>query len=246
LTLVPFFLDAQEPPTMDTPRSEADDMWSATPSPVPEPEFKTTRRGFEQTQVLEYIARLRGRLQAVEDQVRQLRADAEQIQEQRDSALFERDTLVEQRDAARRQRDAALRDRTTAEAATYAQVSGRVTKLLVTLDRDVEKIRAEAEAEAEEIVAQARSEAHRMQREGEEVRALASLEARRDREEAERTVAELMARREDVVGELNRTCDHFLEVIGNLAASIGPAKDTTGAAKGEPVVLPDMAPDRSA
>lgn len=214
-------------------------MWSATPSAEPEPEFKTTRRGFEQTQVLEHIARLKGRLQAVEDQARQLRTETEQMQEQRDSALFERDTLVEQRDAARRQRDTALRERTTAEAATYAQVSGRVTKLLVTLDRDLEKIRADAEAEAEQIVAEARSEAHRMQREAEEVRALAALEARRDREEAERTVADLMSRRENVVGELHRTCDHFLEVIGNLATTIGPAKD-------EPVVLPDMSPERSA
>ena len=223
---------------MDTPRSDPP-TWSTTPSAVSMPEFKTTRRGFEQTQVLEHIGRLNDRLRAAEDLARQLRSEIEQVQEQRDAAILERDEVVEQRDAARGQRDAALRDRTSAEAATYAQVSGRVTKLLVTLDRDVEKIRLEAEAEAEQIVAHARDEAHRMQREAEDARMLAAIEARRDREEAERSVADLTSRRDGILEELRRTCDNFLDVIGNLGASIGGGED-------EPVVLPDMSHDRPA
>lgn len=231
-------------------------MRAPAPSAVPPPGFKTSRHGFDQGQVLEYIGHLTARLQTVEDLQRRLRSEAEQAQQQRDAALRERDAVVQQRDAA-------LQERTSAEAVTYEQVSDRVTKLLVALDREVEKIRAEADAEAERTVADARSEAHRMRLEAEEARSAATLEAKQAREEAARSVADLTAQRDDMLGELRRTFGGMLDAIGKLAASIDGGKDETRpedeaktsevASLPTPdergdrtVVLPDVLPDRPA
>ncbi|MGZ5290613.1 MAG: DivIVA domain-containing protein [Actinomycetota bacterium] len=240
---------------MDTPGSDAA-MRSAAASAVPPPGFKLSRRGFDQGQVLEYIGHLTARLQTVEDLQRRLRSEA-------DMALKQRDAIVQQRDDALRERDEALRGQASTDAGTYEQVSDRVTGLLVNLDREVEKIRTEAETQAGQIVADARSEAHRMRLEAEEARNAAAHEAKQARDEAARSVADLTVQREDMLGELRRTCDDFLEVIGTLAASIGGGKDEarregdseSGAVTAMPtpeeradrtVVLPDVLPDRPA
>ncbi|MGZ8624693.1 MAG: hypothetical protein ACXWYQ_11085 [Actinomycetota bacterium] len=231
-------------------------MRSAAASAVPPPGFKLSRRGFDQGQVLEYIGHLTARLQTVEDLQRRLRSEA-------DMALKQRDAIVQQRDDALRERDEALRGQASTDAGTYEQVSDRVTGLLVNLDREVEKIRTEAETQAGQIVADARSEAHRMRLEAEEARNAAAHEAKQARDEAARSVADLTVQREDMLGELRRTCDDFLEVIGTLAASIGGGKDEarregdseSGAVTAMPtpeeradrtVVLPDVLPDRPA
>jgi cell division septum initiation protein DivIVA len=238
-------------------------MWSAAPGALPAPEFKTVRRGFEQSQVNEYIGQMNDRLKTVENLVRQLRSETEQAQAQRDTAVREREVVVQQRNDALRERDAARQERASADAQTYEQVSGRVTGLLVALDRDVEKIRAEAEAEAEQIVARARSEAYRVQHEAEEARTTSAQASRQAREDAERSLAELTSQRESMLGELRRTCGTFLEVIRTLAASIDggaieavqqEASDGTAAAPAtareeqpdRTVVLPDVMPDRPA
>ena len=127
------------------------------------------------------------------------------------------------------------------------------------LDEEVEKIRGEAEAEGEEILDRARSEAYRVSREAEDARTSATLAAQRARKEAEQTVADLESRRDAVLQELQQTCTNSLEVIGNLAASLGRKGDAehgngsaSDADTSEPagegdaartVVLPDVAPD---
>lgn len=225
---------------MDTPRSDLA-MWSGAPNTVPAPDFKTTRRGFEQSQVLEYIGHLTDRLQTVENLVRQLRSESDQAQQQRDTAIRERDAVVEQRNAALRERDQALTARPQAGTEPYEQVSTRVTELLVALDRDVEKMKADAEAEAEDILAHARSEAYRVQRESDEARTAAVLARKEAREEAERSLAQLTSHRDDMLQELRKTCSTFLEVISSLAASIEGGQE-----EGRPertIVVPDVAPD---
>lgn len=239
---------------MDTPGSDAT-MRSAAANAVPPPGFKLSRRGFDQVQVLEYIGHLTARLQTVEDLQRRLRSEADQ-------ALQQRDAIVRQRDEALKERDEALTERSSTDA-TYEQVSDRVTQLLVALDREVERIHKEAEAEADQVVADARSEAHRMRLEAEEARNAAAYEAKQARDEAARSVADLSAQRDDMLGELRRTCDDFLEVIGTLAASIGGGREETRRASDSDgsavtamptpeeradrtVVLPDVLPDRPA
>jgi len=227
------------------------------PSAVPAPGFKTSRHGFDQGQVLEYLGHLTERLQTVENLERRLRSEIEQVQGQRDSALRERDALVLQRDEALRERDAAVEERVSSDALTYEQVSGRVTELLVSLDRELAKIRTEAEAEAGQIVSDARTEAHRMRLEAEEARNAAAHEAKQARKEAERSVTELTARRDSMLGELRNTFGGMLDVIGKLAASIdigpdeGEGKVVTSIPAPEDradrtVVLPDVLPDRPA
>jgi cell division septum initiation protein DivIVA len=236
---------------------------SAISGSLPTPGFKTSRRGFDQEQVLDYLGMISTRLQTLEGQERRLRSEVEMALKQRDSALMERDALVQQRDEALRERDAAHEERISADEMTYEQVSGRVTELLVALDREVAKIRTEAETEADRIVSDARAEADRTRRETEESRNAAAYEAKLAREEAERSLADLTARRDDILSELQRTCDDFLDVIGRLADSIdvGPGEaQRAGESSGnavvsmpEPedradrtVVLPDVLPDRPA
>jgi hypothetical protein len=244
---------------MDTPGSDP-----ATPTAAfPRPGFTTARRGFDEAQVLEYIGHLTDRMQTVENMERGLRSGLEQAQQQRDAALRERDAVMQQRDDALQVRDAALRDRASADAVTYEQASGRVTELLMALDREVDKARSDAEAEAERTVADARDEADRVRREAEEARDAAVEAASQAREEAERSVAALASRRDDMLGELRRTCGDFLDVIGSLAASIDGGEDETqredgSEGKASPsmatsedrtdrtVVLPDVLPDRPA
>jgi cell division septum initiation protein DivIVA len=235
---------------MEIPRSDAA-MGSALPDAVPVPTFKTVRRGFDQNQVAEYIGELNDRLRTVEHLVRQVRYENEQVKRERDAALRERAALVQQGEVAL---PSAPR-----EVDTYEQVSGRVTKLLVAVDKDVEKIRGEAEAEAQQIVDRARSEAYRVSREAEDGRTSAILAAQEARKQAERTVAELESRRDAVLQELRQTCANFLDVIGNLAASFegqDAAEQANGSASeaeapvpagdgqtGPRIVLPDVAPD---
>jgi len=217
-------------------------MWSGTKPAEPAPQFKTTRRGFEQSEVLAYIGQMNDRLKTGENLVRQLRAEVEQAQYQRDTALRERDELVQQRDEA-------LAGRTSAEESTYEQLSERVTKLLVALDTDVEQIRADAQAEARRIVADAKSEADRLRLEAHDESAAATQSARQAREDLERSVADMTSRRDRIRAELRRTCSDFLEVIGGLAASIEGESDTPAERNGDAeqrVVIPDMMPDRPA
>jgi cell division septum initiation protein DivIVA len=229
---------------MDTPRTDAS-MWSALPDAVPPPSFKTVKRGFDQDQVADYISRLNERLRSHERQVRQVRQEAEQIKRERDAALRERAELLQQQAVS-----------TTADEAVagngvkYEQLSGRVTEILAGLDREVEKIRGDADAEAAQIVEHARSEAYRVSREAEDARAAATSAAHRASKQAEKSVAEMEARRGEVLQELRRTCSGFLDVIGNLAASIegkGSAEQGNGSApKAEaPVVIPDVTPDQA-
>jgi cell division septum initiation protein DivIVA len=236
---------------MDTPHADAA-MWSALPDAFPAPTFKTAKRGFEQKQVLEHVDRLNDRLRSVEHQVRQLRYEMEQAKRERDAALRERAALLQERGAG----VTAAMSQPSRDGDTYEHVSDRVTELLTTLDKDIQTIRGEAEAEAQQIVDRARSEAYRVRTDSDEALATATLAAQRTREEAERCVAESESRRNDVLRELRRQCSVFLDVLGNLAASIegrddagqgdGSGSDATvPEGTGPTVVLPDAAPDRA-
>ena len=222
------------------------------PEAVPAPKFKTVRRGFDQNHVAEYIGRLNDRVRTIERLVIQVRYENEQLKRERDTALRERAPLVEQGQAA-------LRSAPSQGVDTYEQVSGRTAELLVAFDKDVEKIRGEAEAEAQQIVDRARCEAYRVSREAEDARTSATLAAQQAREQAERTVADLESRREAVLQELRQTCANFRDVIGNITASFegqDAAEQGNGSAPeagasvpagdgqtGLTVMLPDVVPD---
>lgn len=219
---------------MDTPRPDAESMWSSpAPAPAtpeapgtpaapgaspggtePQPTFATTRRGFDQRQVLDHIAQLTAKSRTLEEHVRRLQAANEQLTQQRDAAIADRDASLQ---AGARQPE------------PYEQVSTRVAEILAGLDRDVERIKAEATVEGELIIANARTEAELLRREAEAARA-----------EAARSLTDLQERRGSMLDQLRRTCDDFLEVIQSLAASIEDR------APEGPVVVPEVAEERPA
>lgn len=177
-------------------------MWTATSTAVPPPTFKTTRRGFDQTEVNEYIGRMAERLQLVENQVRRLRSEGEQARQQRDEAI--------------RERDLALHGPAPADGDPYEQVSNRVAGLMMGVDQEVDKIREEAEAEADRVVANAKSEASRLESEAEEKRVAADRAARLAHEEAERSLADVTSQRDAMLEELRLTGARLLDAIATL------------------------------
>ena len=177
-------------------------MWSATPGAVPAPAFKTTKRGYDQAEVTDYIRQMTERLQTVESQVRQLRSEAEQARQQRDEAI--------------RERDLALHGPAPADGDPYEQVSSRVAGLMMGVDQEVDKIRDEAEAEADRVVANAKSEASRLESESEEKRAAADQAARLAHEEAERSLADVTSQRDVMLEELRLTGARLLDAIATL------------------------------
>ena len=215
---------------MDTPRPDADMMWSSptpaapapsapgTPGALPtdvSPRFATAKRGFDQRQVLEHVAALTAQLRSYEDQVRRLRTANDQVTRQRDATIQERDTLLRER---------------ARQPEPYEQVSARVAEVLAGLDREVDRIKAEATVEGELIIANARTEAEHLRR-----------EAEGSRMDASRSLVELQEQRADMLEQLRRTCADFMGVIQSLAASIEDRSHDRDA-----VVVPDVAEDRPA
>lgn len=251
---------------MDTTKNDLDlwsgnsdksevDLTSGAPETVLAPEFNTTRRGFDQAQVNDYVGRMTERLRGVEEKVRKLRSEADQAYQQRDAALRDRDSAL-------RERDAALPERSSTEEGRNEQVSSRVMELMVAVNRDIEKLRGEAQGEAEHILARARSKASRMRSEAEETRAAADLAAAQAREEAERSVADLASKRNAMVTDLRLSFARSLDTIADLASSIVGENETRDGVRSETktdtsmtppddqatplLALPEILPDRSA
>jgi cell division septum initiation protein DivIVA len=127
---------------------------SATAGSLNLPTFGKVRRGYDPDQVLEYVTRLTDHLDALETEVRRLQGE------------------LSQRVADEEERAATARDE-------YQGVGARVADLMRTFDQDVGKLRQDAEAEAERIVAKATAEADRIQHEAEKSRGEAEAKAER-------------------------------------------------------------------
>jgi DivIVA domain-containing protein len=141
----------------------------------------------------------------------------------------------------------------------YEQASSRVAELLRTFDRDVERMRAETQADAGKMLDEARAEAERQrdeaharrqQAEGEAARVVtaATEEADRVREDARRQADELLAslqdRRDGLVQSIKRMREGLARTAESLDSMLGAVDD--GAA--DVVVLrPDVEhqPDRA-
>jgi len=95
----------------------------AYPGSLDMPTFATVRRGYDPHQVLEYVSRLTDHLNALSTQVRQLQAE------------------LSQRDVAQEEQAPTAQDE-------YEGVGTRVADLMRTFDRDLERLRQDAETEA--------------------------------------------------------------------------------------------------
>jgi hypothetical protein len=186
--------------------------------------FSTVRRGYDPAQVQSTLRRMTEQMQSLSDQVQSLGTEIEQ---------------------ARQERDAAIQERDSAGAASYQQTFTRVSELMMVLDREVERIRGVAEAEGEDILAHARSDAYQIRAEAEEMHEAAML-ARND---AERSIEEVTARRDEVLADLRSTFTKFLGTVASMAASIDSgelSQDADGGSDESPIVLHEVMPERPA
>jgi len=185
-------------------------MWTWNPSAssrslgdIRQPEFATVRRGYDPTQVLEYLSGVADHVEALESKVRQLESDLGE---------------------ARRQ-VAAGANQGLASGDPYESVSARVADLVKTFDLDVEKLRGDAKVEVDRMLSEARTAAERLildaQNKAKEVRAQAERALQDARNEANKVLAGLSSRKEALLGEL-RT---IREVMLNSAKDLEPTLD---------------------
>ena len=91
---------------------------------------------------------------------------------------------------------------------------------MVGLDRDVARLRTEAETDAEQIREEARAEAQRNQSEAEQMNALAQQTLADAEKEADLATSRMVARQESVREELRAASNRVLQVIAELEASM--------------------------
>jgi cell division initiation protein len=190
---------------------------------IRQPEFATVWRGYDTTQVLEYLGWVAEHIQALESKVRQFESEPGKGQ----------------------QKDTALKDQVAASQDPYEGVSARVADLVRTFDQDVETLRREAQVEADGILAEARTDADAVrldaQSKAEEVRALAERALKEAQEEANRVLSGLASRRDALLDELRTMRDRMLDTIADLAVVI-----ESGSTGDEIVIVGDGADAESA
>lgn len=161
----------------ETPRSEANS--------IPEPPFATVWRGYDPSQVSEYLRTVAGRVQVLENRAWELESELEQARKQGDMSPLP-----------------------TEPPDPYETVSGRVADVVRAFDQDVERMRREAEAEVQRILDEARAEAERGARDVEKVRQEGMAEAEGmlvdARAEADRIRVDAQANAEEMRAEAER------------------------------------------
>jgi DivIVA domain-containing protein len=191
---------------------EPDLLPSATAGRNRQPTFATVFRGYDPNQVAEYLSGVADHVEALESNVHQLESE---LKEARHQGTAVRDTVGDQD--------------------PYDGISPRVADLVRTFDQDVERLRAEAEAEVQRLLADARTESERLvadaRTDAERTRLNAQDEADQARAEAERTFREariasdqalstLVARRDALVDELRAMRDRMLDTAKVLETTI--------------------------
>ena len=172
---------------------------SATADRIRQPKFNTVRKGYDPNQVLEYLSKVADRVQALEDQARALDSQLKDAVKERDEALAIMSTPVEKSNPSE-------------------NVSTRVAELVAGIDADVERIRGEAKAEAEQVVLDAKAEAARIEAKANEMQTVAAQALGKARAEARQAAAVDRARQESVRSGLRDTCSQVLRVIAYLEA----------------------------
>jgi len=165
-------------------------------------EFVAVRRGYDPTQVRDFLAQVADQVQQLEGMLREARLEA----------------------------DAAVRAASGPRVDPYEELARRVATLLRTADEEAERIRREAREEAERVLAEARADADRIradaQSRAEEIRAEAEAALREAREQADRTIAGLATKRDALVEQLAAMQERLVGVARELESTIAvPAGD---------------------
>jgi len=211
---------------------ESDLSSSASANRIRQPTFATVFRGYDPNQVLEYLSGVADHVEALESKVQQLEFELKES----------------------RRQGIALQDKVSGGQDPYDTISARVADLVRMFDQDVERLRAEAEAEVQRLLADAGTEGERLladaRTEAERTRLDAQDKAAETRADAERTLREarietehalssLTSRRDALVGELRILRDRILDTVKGLQTTIdGSGGDHVvmleDARKGEP------------
>jgi cell division septum initiation protein DivIVA len=153
-----------------------------------EPRFATTLRGYDRQQVSEYVAAMNYRMRFFESRTEELESEL---------------------------RDARAQPGTTSRAPVgedpFEAVSDRVTEVMRAFDQDVGRMRGEAEAEAERIVAETKVEAEREAQETQERRERTTAEIEsmltEARADADRIRVDAQAKAEEIRARAGRALD---------------------------------------
>ena len=182
---------------------------------VRHPRFSLVRKGYDPYEVLEYVAQVSERVEALERELHQ----------------------------AREERNATRRHRESAREAAYNDLADRMADLLRTAEQEAEKIRAEAADEAKQRLADAYQRAEQVEREAQNEAGRMRYEAqeatRQAREETERVLGGLASRRDIVISELRALRTGLTDVVDRLQAV------TTEAAEAAAVNVSSEAPTSS-
>jgi DivIVA domain-containing protein len=186
---------------------------SGSPGRMPPPAFRTVFRGYDPDEVLKYLSRVADHVEGLESETRRLHADLEEARRQSAIAPVEREGGGD----------------------PYEALSAHVADLVRTFDREVERLRADAEADTERTLAEARAEADRIrldaQSRAEEARGLAERILKDAQLEAERAVSGLASRREALLDDLRSIRGRLLGATRDLDATI------EGATRADEVVV---------
>jgi DivIVA domain-containing protein len=186
------------------PSTELDLPLLVTPEQIRRREFVQTRRGYDATQVRDYLEQIARQVEQMQALLREARLEA----------------------------DAATKAATAAPRSDpYEQLATRLADVLRAADRHAEQMKAEAHAEAETILGEARADADRIrldaQSKAEEARDQAERALREAREHADETISGLASRRAALVDQLAAMQDRLLSVARELDDALDEPVDLT-------------------
>ena len=165
-----------------------------------EPTFKKAWRGFDPEEVSAHLKRLMGRIRVLEHNAAEFESELEQMRKE-----------------AGRYADEAASDE------PYETLAQRLTIVLQAFDEVMQRLRSEAQAEADEIVELAKADADRIrvdaQANAEEVRGEAAREAQAARDQANELLSGLESRRSSLLTEISTLKHRMLEAARAMIPS---------------------------
>jgi DivIVA domain-containing protein len=160
-------------------------------------EFVATRRGYDPSQVRDFLDQVADQVQKLDLMLRDARTEA----------------------------DAALRAASEPRRDPYAQLAERVAGVLRSADEDADRIRRDARQEADRIIHETRADAERIRIDAEEraekTRGEAELALQEARDQANRTIAGLSTKRDALVEQLASMQSRLIGVARDLESTLG-------------------------
>jgi cell division septum initiation protein DivIVA len=184
-------------------------------------DFRTVRRGFDRDEVVAYLG-----------QVAEYVADLEGRMQDLEAKLSELEHVEPSEDEARRD--------------AYERAAGRIADLVRTFDSEVERMKADAQTEADRILEESRDEAERLRAEANKLHEEATAESQRvvaeARWKADSMNSDLRARRTELIESCRRIQEGLrrsLSAVDRVLSEVGDREEPPREAHEDPVVIED-------